>query len=57
VDITLNGAPPDIQLLGSASLDAERASLAERFVRSVVVVLIREWSTRGRTHRRPTGKI
>jgi putative peptide zinc metalloprotease protein len=45
VDITLNGAPPDIQLLGSASLDAERASLAERFVRSVVVVLIREWGT------------
>jgi putative peptide zinc metalloprotease protein len=43
ITITLDGPPPSHEETGTVSIAAERASLISRLVRSVMVVLIREW--------------
>jgi len=43
VNIILEGSLPDHEQMGVVNIDAERSSLIGRFVRSVMVVLIREW--------------
>lgn len=43
VAVALDGSPPDQEDMGTVTIDAERSSLIGRFVRSVMVVLIREW--------------
>lgn len=41
--IALAGMPPDHEEMGTVTIDADHSSLIGRFVRSVMVVLIREW--------------
>ena len=45
VTIAVEGAPPSVETMGSVSIAAARSSLFERLIRSVMIVVIREWAT------------
>ena len=45
VTIAIEGTPPNVEAMGSVSIAATRSSLFERLIRSVMIVVIREWAT------------
>ena len=45
VDVVLEGGAPAMEMKGSVHVDGARESLAVRLMRSVLVVLVREWGT------------